>query len=89
MKYKRVCIFFLVQGEEAHATMRSLLCLAMSAATIMAFSVGHSHPVRWPWFVCNMRPNDPTLTCHCHHNGTWVCAPDCLLYRGTDANDSY
>ena len=57
-------------------------------AIVVAFSV--QSIVHWPWFVVNVHPNDPTLTCHVGKNGTWYCAPDLLLRADiTNNEDSY
>ena len=45
-----------------------------------------------PWVrVPEPPPTDPALSCHIaiDDNTTWVCAPDTLLTRDVDADDSY
>ena len=45
-----------------------------------------------PWVrVPEPPPTDPALSCHLSmdDNTTWVCAPDTLLRRDVDADDSY
>lgn len=44
---------------------------------------------QWPWFVVEARPNDPTLSCYVDANQTWRCAPDTVLLRDVDNDDSY
>lgn len=54
--------------------------------------LGFASPSRfsaWPWFVINVRPDDPSLSCYLGGNGTWVCAPDRLLSRDALPDDSY
>lgn len=45
-----------------------------------------------PWVrVPEPPPTDPSLSCHLATDGnaTWVCAPDVLLIRDVNADDSY
>lgn len=46
-----------------------------------------------PWFVVNIRPDDPTLSCYVCFDGNrshvWVCAADRRLAKDVDGDDSY